>query len=179
MSLLQTIRTGKAQGPPRLLIYGTEGIGKAQPLDARILTPSGFVPMGTICVGDKVIGSDGKTHHVIGVYPQGEKEVYRVTFRDGSSTRCCDDHLWFTQTRAERDNEISGAVRTLKDIRKNLRYGTHFNHQVPRINPVQFAPRKTPPMIDPWLLGMFLGDGHCSGNVVLTNGRFSEFGSFI
>ncbi|MDR0869400.1 MAG: ATP-binding protein [Planctomycetaceae bacterium] len=29
MSLLQTIQTGKAQAPPRLLIYGTEGIGKS------------------------------------------------------------------------------------------------------------------------------------------------------
>ena len=29
MSLLQTIRSGKTQGPPRLLIYGTEGIGKS------------------------------------------------------------------------------------------------------------------------------------------------------
>jgi len=77
MSLLEQIHTGRRQSPPRILTYGVEGIGKAQPLDARVLTPRGFVNMGDIRVGDQVIGSDGKAHRVLGVYPQGVKEVFR------------------------------------------------------------------------------------------------------
>jgi len=169
MSLLQQIHSGQRHTPPRLLIYGTEGIGKAQPLDAKVLTPHGFVVMGEIRVGDHVIGSDGKPHRVLGVYPQGEKEVFRVTFRDGSTTECCDDHLWFTQTRGERDRGLSGAVRTLRDIRQALRYGTHFNHAVPRVHPVEFESGEQPLPIDPWLLGIYLGDGCSSGNVLITN----------
>jgi len=103
MNMLSRIQRGRTPMPPRILVYGTEGIGKAQPLDAKVLTPRGFVNMGEVQVGDQVIGSDGKAHCVLGVYPQGEKEVFHVTFRDGSATRCCDDHLWFTQTRGERD----------------------------------------------------------------------------
>ena len=169
MSMLQQIHVGRRHSPPRILIYGTEGIGKAQPLDAQILTPEGFVSMGEIQVGHKVIGSDGSAHRVLGVYPQGVKEVYRVTFRDGSTTRCCDDHLWFTQTVTERSQGICGAVRPLRDIRKTLRYGTHFNHGVPRVAAVQFRPTDEDLPIDPWLLGMYLGDGSCSGSVMITN----------
>ena len=84
------------------MIYGSEGVGKAQPLDAKVLTPTGFVEMGSLKVGDRVVGSDGKAHTVLAVYPRGMKEVFRVTFRDGSAPECCDEHLWFTQTRTER-----------------------------------------------------------------------------
>ena len=170
MSLMKQVHSGRRHSPPRLLIYGTEGIGKAQPLDARVLTPSGFRTMGEIEVGDEVIGADGRAHRVLGTYPQGEREVYQVTFRDGSTTQCCNDHLWFTQTRGESDRGIHGAVRTLEVIRRTLRYGTHFNHAVPRVRPVEFAPLGTDLPVDPWLMGMYLGDG-CSrsGCVLITN----------
>jgi len=169
MGLLSQIQTGKTRMPPRIMVYGIEGIGKAQPLDARVLTPRGFVAMREVKVDDRVIGSDGKAHRVLGVYPRGKKDVYRVTFRDGSATECCDDHLWFTQTRGERDRGLTGAVRSLRDIRKTLRYGTHFNHGVPRVRPVEFEVMGDRLPVDPWLLGMYLGDGYSSGNVVITN----------
>lgn len=84
-SLLERIERGKAVMPRRVPLYGTHWIGKAQPWDAKVLTPRGFVNLGELKVGDEVIGSDGQAHRVLGVYPQGEKEVFRVTFRDGSS----------------------------------------------------------------------------------------------
>jgi hypothetical protein len=166
MTLMQKIKKGTQPAPRRLLLYGTQGIGKAQPLDAGVLTPTGFKSMGDIEVGDQVVGRDGKSCNVIGVYPQGKKQVYRVTFRDGSSTECCDEHLWFTTTFNERKKH-AGAVRTLKYIRESLRYGTHFNHAVPRVRPVEFEAKPQP--IEPWLLGMWLGDGYCSGNAAITN----------
>jgi hypothetical protein len=169
MQSLKQIQRGRKVAPRRVLLYGTHGIGKAQPLDARILTPHGFVNMGDLKAGDEVIGSDGQAHRVIGVYPQGEKEVFRVTFRDGSTTRCCDDHLWFTQTFRERQMGLSGAVRTLRDIRKTLRYGTHFNHAVPRVRPVRFSALGEQLPVAPWLMGLYLGDGSSSGNVLITN----------
>lgn len=103
MSLLANIQSGKENKPPRLLVYGSEGIGKAQPLDAQVLTPEGFVAMGELKVGDRVIGVDGKPRNILAIFPQGKKEVFRVHFRDGSQTECCDEHLWFTQTRGERE----------------------------------------------------------------------------
>ena len=110
MSLLANIQSGKENKPPRLLVYGSEGIGKAQPLDAQVLTPEGFVAMGELKVGDRVIGVDGKPRNILAIFPQGKKEVFRVHFRDGSQTECCDEHLWFTQTRGERERHQPGAV---------------------------------------------------------------------
>jgi phosphate starvation-inducible PhoH-like protein len=60
--------------------------GTAQPLDAQIMTPNGYVTMGSIEVGDYVIGSNGQKTKVLGVYPQGEKDIYKITFSDGSSS---------------------------------------------------------------------------------------------
>src|SRR5690606_20429135 len=104
-------------------IVGKAGTGKAQPLASPILTPKGWTTMGEISPGDYVIGGDGKPTKVLGVFPQGKKPVYRVTFSDGTSTECCDEHLWYTQTQLERDYQRPGQVRSLAEIRKTIRYG--------------------------------------------------------
>ncbi|HEV2821241.1 MAG TPA: PhoH family protein, partial [Solirubrobacteraceae bacterium] len=57
--------------------------GRAQPVDRRVLTPSGPRPIGSLRVGDLVIGSDGCPTPVIGVFPQGRREVFRVRAQDG------------------------------------------------------------------------------------------------
>src|SRR5437868_11405291 len=72
--------------------------GRAQPLDAKILTPAGWRTMGDLRVGDLVIGANGKATRITGVFPQGPKDIFRVTFSDGASTCCCDDHLWQVTT---------------------------------------------------------------------------------
>ena len=60
--------------------------GRAQPLPSRVLTPTGWREIGSLGVGDDVIGSDGRPTTVLGVYPQGKKEVCQVTVTDGAST---------------------------------------------------------------------------------------------
>ena len=159
MSMLSMVKKGKDRLPPRILIYGSEGVGKAQPKDAMVLTPRGFVPIGSIRGGDKVIGSDGKAYNVTAVQPQGKRMVYRVTFSDGSSTRCCEKHLWQTRTVEERLSKPEGSVRKLSDIRDTLQVRQHLNHDVPRVRPVEFAPSQSPLLVDPYELGQQIGDG--------------------
>ncbi|HYX94922.1 MAG TPA: PhoH family protein, partial [Geodermatophilus sp.] len=103
---------------PRLMQSGTIEVaplaymrGRAQPYDAQVLTPDGFVPMGTLQVGDLVIGSDGTPTPVLGVYPQGRKEVYRVATQDGAWTVACGEHLWTVTTPEDRRR---GKARTLE-----------------------------------------------------------------
>src|SRR5215469_11346601 len=74
---------------PRLLAAGTIEIaplaymrGRALPIQAPILTPEGWRPIGSLEVGDLVTGSNGEPTPVLGVYPQGEKEVYRLSTQD-------------------------------------------------------------------------------------------------
>lgn len=68
--------------------------GKAQPLDRKILTPSGWSTMGDMKVGSKVLSPTGNAVDVIAIHPQGVKEIYEVIFEDGRKTQCCKEHLW-------------------------------------------------------------------------------------
>ncbi|GAC1501378.1 MAG: hypothetical protein NVS1B2_26500 [Vulcanimicrobiaceae bacterium] len=70
--------------------------GEERALDenTRVLTPTGYRLMRELTVGDFVIGKNGLPTRVCGVYPQGVRAAYRVTFRGGASAICCDDHLW-------------------------------------------------------------------------------------
>ncbi len=148
---------------PKLMAAGTIEVaplaymrGRAQPYDARVLTPEGFRPFGSLRVGDLVIGSNGTPTPVIGVYPQGPKQVYRVTTQDGASTLACGEHLW---TVATPDDKRRGRRRTLETqemIGKEWRGHTR-RYELPVVAPVQLAPQDVP--LDPYALGLLLGDG--------------------
>lgn len=73
---------------------GFAGTGKANANSSLVYTPFGGKLMGTICVGDQVSNPDGSIAKVIGVFPQGIREIYKVIFSDGRSTRVTEDHLW-------------------------------------------------------------------------------------
>ncbi len=85
--------------------------GRAQPIATPVLTPDGFRPIGALQVGDLVVGGNGRPTPVLGVYPQGRKEVFRVRVQDGASTLCCGEHLWHVRTPDDRRHGTSGACR--------------------------------------------------------------------
>lgn len=150
----------------RVIAGAGVGSGKAQPLDAKLLTPSGWVRMGDAYVGMPIVAGDGSVSVVTGVYPQGEKPIYRVTMADGGSTECCDEHLWLTTTELERKriargSAVVGAVRPLSEVRASLtvRHGIR-NHHAPLAGVAGF--RASPVPIDPYVLGALLGDGSIS-----------------
>lgn len=141
------------------MLEGGCGVGKAQTLEARVLSPTGWRRMGDLKRKDRIIGADGKVHHIIGVYPQGLRPVFRVTFTDGSSTECCDQHLWKIQNKKDRAQRRSGRVRMLQDLQQEgLKTGREHNHWIPIAKPAEFNPKTRLPL-DPYLLGLLLGDG--------------------
>ncbi|WP_396349640.1 PhoH family protein [Geodermatophilus sp. DSM 44513] len=148
---------------PRLMQSGTIEVaplaymrGRAQPYNSQVLTPDGFVPMGTLQVGDLVIGSDGTPTPVLGVYPQGVKQVYRVATQDGAWTLACGEHLW---TVATPEDKRRGTTRTLEtqEMVGRLRRGNIRRYELPVVQPVHLAPQDVP--LDPYALGLLLGDG--------------------
>lgn len=140
------------------ILGGSPGTGKAQPLTSRVLTPTGWTQMGAITPGDLVISRTGLPVQVVGVFTQGVKDVVRVHFSDGTSTRCCLDHLWSTQTHSEKKTKKGFTVKSTRAIRDTLlRSDGRHNHSIPMVLPVEFRPQPLP--IDPYLLGILLGDG--------------------
>jgi phosphate starvation-inducible PhoH-like protein len=149
---------------PRLMAAGTIEVaplaymrGRAMPVDTPVLTPGGWRRIGALQVGDLVTGSDGLPTPVLGVYPQGRKQVYRVATQDGASTLACGEHLWFVQTRHDRNRGVPGRVVETQEMIGNLRHAHYRNYELPLVAPVEFEPRDVP--LEPYALGLLLGDG--------------------
>jgi phosphate starvation-inducible protein PhoH and related proteins len=137
--------------------------GRAQPVSEQVLTPQGWRPIGSLSVGDQVIGSDGQPTEVLGVFPQGQKDIYRLTAQDGASTRCTADHLWSVMTRADRRRKKPPRVLETREMIGKLRAAHARRFELPMLSrPVQVPPREVP--MDPYALGLLLGDGCLTGS---------------
>jgi phosphate starvation-inducible protein PhoH and related proteins len=137
--------------------------GRAQPLDSKILTPTGWHSMGSLQVGDLVIGSDGEPIEVLGVFPQGKKEIYRVTMTDGASTLACAEHLWSVRTASDKRRNRPSRVLETQEMKDNLRVFHQYRYELPLLSaPVEFPKQYIP--LDPYVLGLLLGDGCITGS---------------
>jgi replicative DNA helicase len=162
------LKGGLAKGEIGVILAPT-GVGKSLPYSEPVLTPTGWVTMGDIKIGDKVVGSDGKEQYVLGVYPQNVRPIYKVEFTDNTFVNCDEEHLWSVNTLNMRTGKtrVKGkstyrpnygykVVKTsdmMNDIKKRGRY----NYRLPVVSPVDFEKRDV--LIDPYLLGLLLGDG--------------------
>ncbi|MEU2245635.1 PhoH family protein [Streptomyces sp. NPDC019224] len=155
---------------PRLMAAGTIEVaplaymrGRAQPTFTNVLTPDGWRPIGTLEVGDLVIGSNGEPTPVLGIYPQGEKDIYRVSAQDGSWTLCCGEHLWTVRTASDKRRDKPWRVLETKEMIGNLRAAHARRYELPMLTaPVSFPEREVP--MEPYALGLLLGDGCLTGS---------------
>lgn len=158
--------------------------GKALSLDTPIPTPNGWVKMGDLSVGDYVFARNGKPTKIIAESEIFNKKMYLVSFEDGTSIKASADHIWtvmtknsrrafndktrqnrngykekyrqkqgwFEKTTEEMSNDF---VRTRKDGK-----GNEYKYRVPMNDAVEYPERELP--IDPYTLGVWLGDGDSS-----------------
>ena len=155
--------------------------GKAEHVNNILYTPTGKKRIGDIKVGDKVIGSNGQSINVVGVYPQGIKKMCNITFSDGHSIKVCEDHLWNVKLNGGTKGYITLSVKDLLDRSKTITYNgtgrnikkeytisTYYKDKqnrnkwsIPIVKPISFDLGKILP-INSYLLGLLLGDGGLS-----------------
>jgi phosphate starvation-inducible protein PhoH len=136
---------------------GPAGTGKAQPLDSKILSKNGYVEMRDIKISDEIFTMNGNLTKVIGVYPQGYKDIYRITFNDDSEVESCGEHLWLIKTTDDRWNNKNFRVKSLNEIKNNfILKNNRKNYSIPITKPVQFYEKSVD--IDPYVMGVLIGD---------------------
>lgn len=146
-------------GRDSIFVVGEMGTGKCQKNSEPVLTPQGFVRIDSLSVGDDVIDPQGGVAKVIGVYPKGVRRMYRVTMSDGSSTVCCDEHLWAVNTPERKWRGQPYKVVELKSIMGRLfSQSGNARYFIPMVEPVEYRKFGTL-ILDPYLLGCHLGDG--------------------
>lgn len=142
------------------VILAPFGVGKSQPLSSKILTPSGWITMGDVKVGGYVISRNGKPTKVIGVYPQGVRPIYKVSFNNNTKVLCDEEHLWSVNTIQQRNRKFNpdNSFKTIKtiDMVNNVRVwgNKRLNYMIPNLEPVEFNYSKLP--IDPYVFGLSL-----------------------
>lgn len=141
---------------------GSSGLGKALPNNTVIPTPNGWKKVGEVKPGDYLFDAFGKPTKVMNIYPQGEKEVYKVTFKDGRSSLCSDEHLWSYCTYSQKTKAKESRkffTKTLKEIMSEplQREDGQYRILVPMNYAVEYPKKEF--FIPPYLMGLFLGDG--------------------
>lgn len=104
-----------------VVLSGGASGGKAQPYDAKVLTPNGWELMGNLKVGSLIMNPSGRAQKVIAIYEQGMKECVELTFSDGAKCECDLEHLWLAKVDSlNEDVYITNMLLPLFDAGMNI-----------------------------------------------------------
>lgn len=160
-----------------IVLLSGAGVGKAHPDSTPLPTPKGWTTVGEVKVGDYLFDRRGNPTKVLGVYPQGEREVYEITFGDKRKAKCSIDHIW-TVHKSTWKNKNDFREYTLKQILEDkwetIDHRGHKSHlfSIPCSEAVKY-PKKAL-KVNPYLFGVFLGDGCCRAKALTLSSNDEE-----
>jgi len=154
-----------------VLFGGSAGGGKGQDLSAPILTPKGFVTLGSLKVGDVISCPSGGTQKILQIHELGMKDVWVIVFNDGTCADFTDEHLWHVKkiTRSRRLTppafkrpELIETKEIIKDFRggTRLKHETSFRYFIPTVYPVENEVNPLPQFLDPYVLGVMFSKAY-------------------
>lgn len=134
---------------------GAAGGGKGLTLDTLVLTDDGWKKAKDITLENKLVAVDGTYTKIKGIFPQGLKQTYTLTFDDGVTATVDNTHLWkvWNADHGKRDGWVIRDTETL--------YKSKGRFSIPLLEkPVQGTYRSK---YDPYIIGYILGDGTMTG----------------
>lgn len=176
-------KCGNKDIPQVILGGGAAGGGKACSPDSKVMTPTGWVKVRDLQVGDMICSPDKKDPSVVTrIHPSDNFEFYRIEFEDGSSVEASEAHEWAAWQTRKRNQKVllpdeNGIIRChnvmeTKEIydwfvKKEGGMYKGCNLRIPLTDPIEIETYADPALrpIDPYLMGVLLGNG------ALTNKR--------
>jgi replicative DNA helicase len=158
---------GGFQRTDLIILAARTSVGKALALDTPIPTPGGWTTMGDLRVGDQVFDEQGRPCSVVFATPvQYKRECFEVVLSDGERIVADADHQWSVLTRAARRSAHPlRTVVTTRQMAEGLRTASgHLNYSIPLAGALDYRAADLP--VDPYVLGVWLGDGSSSAPVV-------------
>ena len=146
------------------MVNAQTGVGKPIRSTTLIRTPGGWTMIKDLKVNDLVIAPNGKYVNVTGVYHQGPKQLYRLTFADGRTIDAAKDHQWLVYSKSfsiGKKRKMVSKVVTTQDLidaigNKLHQLKSRYNHYyLPLVEPEDRYPTNF--SIPPYVLGTILG----------------------
>ena len=146
-----------------ILVFGSTGAGKALKMNELVHTPSGWKKNSSLKLGDNVSTPFG-TSKILGIFPQGELDLYQVNFEDGRNIEVSGEHLWEIHHKNWKklpleDGQLARAKvitteKLMEELNKekvNKNFYTLLSREVEK--PILSLE------LNPYILGALLGDG--------------------
>ena len=147
----------------RIGVMAPRSHAKALKLDTKVYTENGSETIKNIKIGQKIIGNDGKLTKIIGKSQIFHKKCYEIVFSNGETITASEDHLWSVITKSKSDYYSTAKTITTSDVKVGM--------LLPHIEPITSFTKKHYD-IDPYTLGVWLGDGTSSSGSVTTPDDF-------
>jgi len=144
-------------------IVSRPGQGKALEENTPILTPNGFVKIKNLKIGDEVFSIDGKPTKILGIRKWNNRKLYKVSTDDNQYVLADENHEWTVKTRSE----CAWKVLTTKYLFENKK---SKRPKIPNFHPLELNKQRL--IIDPYILGIWLGDGHSSSAAITSIDKF-------
>lgn len=130
-------------------------------LNTPLLTTRGWKTIGTVNVGDHVFNENGYPCPIDYLSPIVKRKTYKIIFDDGSIITATDNHLWTVEQLSSmgkgKTQKYKQKTLTTEQIKKRIRYGKAYANRIPISKMIDFDYKELP--LDPYLLGIWLGDG--------------------
>jgi hypothetical protein len=150
---------------PIIRIMATEE-GQPLALDTPVPTPSGWTTVGILAVGDTVLDADGRPQRVMRETRVMEGlDCYAVTFSDGERVVASGSHLWTLERRTGKGRRTGNGTSyetvtlTTEQLATDYLRGGEAGKRYRCAAGVEWQLPEADLPIDPWLLGLWLGDG--------------------
>lgn len=164
-------------------------VGLALALDTPIPTPTGWSTMGDLERGDHVFDDEGKPTRVTYTSPvYYDHPCYEITFDDGETITADENHRWYVEV--DRSFDLSGrysgrgrpssdclmfksGILKTSDLYKYQHANGRNQFAIPNTQPLMLPEADLP--IDPYYLGVWLGDGNTHASVFTSHRPDASF----